>query len=70
MKALPAALFIAALPAFFLFPLRFEIAGSILFTAGFAAIALCDYGRKARLIARPAPVAVMTTAKERFGLAA
>ena len=73
MKTLPAIAFIAALGAFFLFPLSFEIAGSALFAAGFAAIACCDYSRRSRTLDLP-PVAAAVTADlrrtERFGLAA
>jgi hypothetical protein len=71
MKTVPAFMFIAALGAFLLFPLSFEIAGSALFAAGFIAIALCDYSRRNRPLALPA-VAAMVSARrsERFGLAA
>jgi hypothetical protein len=73
MKTLPAFAFIAALGAFLFFPLSFEIAGSALFAAGFAAIALCDYSRRARPLQLPAVAAVVTAEvrrTERFGLAA
>ena len=73
MKTLPALAFIAALAAFLLFPLNFEIAGSILFAAGLATIAFCDYARSYP------PLRVSAAAKagvpagprtERLGLAA
>jgi hypothetical protein len=70
MKAFPALAFVAALFAFVLFPLRFEIAGSILFAAGFVAIAFCDYSRGSRPLRVRASVAVTASRKERFGLAA
>ena len=70
MKALPALTFVAATFAFFLLPLRFEIAASILSTAGLMAIAVCDYSRTKRPLRVSAPTAVTPTRKERFGLAA
>jgi hypothetical protein len=71
MKTIPALTFIAALGAFVLFPLSFEIAGSVLFAAGFVAIALCDYSRRTRPLELPAVAAVVTARRtERFGLAA
>lgn len=71
MKTLPAFAILAALGAFLLFPLRFEIGGSLLFAAGVAAIAFSDYSRRARALVLP-PVAAEVTARrvERFGLAA
>jgi hypothetical protein len=71
MKTLPAVMFIAALGAFVLFPLSFEVAASVLFSAGFAAIAFCDYSRRTRPLDLP-PVAAVVSARrtERFGLAA
>jgi hypothetical protein len=70
MKALPSLAFIAALFAFLLLPFSFEIAGSMLFAAGFAAIAFCDYSRIARPLRVPVSVAVTSSRRERFGLAA
>ena len=70
MKTFPALAFVAALVAFVLFPLRFEIAGSILFAAGFVAIAFSDYTRISRPLRVHAPVAATSSRKERFGLAA
>ena len=70
MKALPALVFVAALVAFFLLPFRFEIAGPMLFAAGFMAIALSDYTRVSRPLPIRAPVIVASSRKERFGLAA
>ena len=71
MKTLPVLTITAALGALLLSPLSFEIAVSALFTAGFIAIAFCDYSRRTRPLALPA-VAAMVTARrtERFGLAA
>ena len=70
MKTLPALTFIAALAAFVLLPLNFEVTASLLFAAGFAAIFLSDYSRVARSLRQPIPVAVHSPRKERFGLAA
>jgi hypothetical protein len=70
MKALPAIAFLPAIFAFLLFPLRFEAAGSLLFAAGFAAIAFCDYGRTRTALRVPATVGLAAPRKERFGLAA
>ena len=73
MKALPALAFVAAFSAFVLFPFRFEIAGSMLFAAGFMAIALHDYTRGSRLLCVPAhgaPSVLASARAERFGLAA
>jgi hypothetical protein len=73
MKAIPALAFVAAFPAFVLFPLRFEIGGSLLFTAGVVAIALHDYTRGSRRLRVPARAALdsaPSTGRERFGLAA
>ncbi len=71
MKTLPAIAFIAALGAFVLFPLSFEIGGSLLFAAGVASIVFSDYSRRMRTLALP-PVAAQVAARrtERFGLAA
>lgn len=71
MKSLPAFAFLAALAAFVLFPVNFAVAGSILFTAGVAAIVFTDYAR----VSRPLPLAagparVQATRGERFRLAA
>ena len=73
MKTLPALGFLAALVAFLIFPLSVEVTGSLLFAAGFAAIAISDYTRRSRALALPvAPVVAMPAApsRERFGLAA
>ena len=59
---------IAALAGFLFFPLSFEITISVLFAAGFAAIALSDYSRTTR--PRMIPVGVRSSRKERGGLAA
>jgi hypothetical protein len=66
MKALPTLALLAAFFAFLVLPLDFEIAGSALFAAGFAAIVVTDYSRRLR----PLPVVVGSTRRERFGLAA
>ena len=71
MKTIPSLTFIAALGAFLLFPVSFEIAGSALFAAGFVAIAFCDYSRRARPLELPAVAAIVAARRtERFGLAA
>ena len=72
MKTLPTLAFLAALVAFVVFPFNFEVGGSLLFAAGFAAITLQDYRRTARLLPLPITASVVATSsrKERFGLAA
>lgn len=73
MKTLPALGFLAALVAFLIFPLRAEVTGSLLFAAGFAAIVISDYARRARPPRVPlARVLALPTAprRERFELAA
>jgi hypothetical protein len=73
MKTLPAVGFLAALVALLVFPLSVEVTGSVLFAAGFAAIAFSDYARRAQ---RPPVACARTMAlppaerRERFGLAA
>jgi hypothetical protein len=71
MKTFAAIAFVIALPAFILLPFRFEIAGSVLFAAGFAAIMVADYTRTLRSLRIPMRAAVPVQGrKERFGLAA
>jgi hypothetical protein len=71
MKTLPALTFIAALGAFVILPVSFEVAGSALFAAGFFSIALSDYSRRTRPLQLPAVAAVVSARRtERFGLAA
>ena len=71
MKSLPAIAFIAALGAFVVLPLNFEIGGSALFAAGFLAIMISDYSRRTRALRMPAVAAVVSARRtERFGLAA
>ena len=72
MKTLPTFAFLAALVAFVVFPLSFEIGGSLLFAAGFVAITFHDYRRTAWPLMLPvtAPVVMNTSRKEKFGLAA
>ena len=70
MKAFLASSFIAALIAFLFTPLNFETAGSALFAAGFAAIAISDYARRLRPLRISAAEGVTLPRKERFGLAA
>ena len=70
MKALSALALVAAPVAFVFSPLSFEISVSLLFAAGFAAIAYTDYARTSRPVRIPATVGVITERKERFGLAA
>lgn len=62
---------IAALVAFVLSSASFEAAVSLFATAGFAAIAIGDYSRKARsLTGRLSPAGVAADRTERLGLAA
>lgn len=72
MKTLPALPFIAALAAFILFPVNFEIAVSLLVAAGLTTIMISDYSRSHRSFAiRIAPrSAAVALDKERLGLAA
>lgn len=73
MKLIPA-LFLAALAAFFVFPLPFEWSVSALATAGLLAIAGSDYHRRMRPLRTAAATAAaalpLAERKERFGLAA
>ena len=70
MKAIPALAFVAALFAFLLFPLRFEMAGSILFAAGLAIIVVSDYRRMSRPVRVPVGDPAIHSPREKFGLAA
>jgi hypothetical protein len=72
MKTLPAVTFFAAIAAFLLLPLSFEVATSLVFAAGFGAIAFSDYSRRLRplTVSAPSAAAVATSRTERFGLAA
>ena len=70
MKTISTLALISAFAAFLLVPLSFEISVSLLFAAGFTAIALTDYARTMRPLRVPAAVAVMPARKEKFGLAA
>ena len=70
MKTLLASVLIAALGAFALSVLSFEVAVSLAFAAGFAAIVACDYGRASRSLAIAVPAAVVAARTERLGLAA
>lgn len=70
MKAILPLTFVAALVAFVLFPINFEIAGSILTAAAIAAIAVCDYSQTTRRRPVSARVAVAIPHQEKFGLAA
>ena len=70
MKTLFASAFIAALMTFLFAPLNFETAGSLLFAAGFAAIAISDYTRRLRPLRAAVSEPAMISRKERFGLAA
>jgi len=71
MKTLPALGFLAALVAFLIFPVSFEVTGSLLFAGGFVAIAISDYARRTRPLAVPhASVVARPPCRERFGLAA
>jgi hypothetical protein len=70
MKTLSTLALISAFAAFLLVPLSFEISVSLLFAAGFTAIAFTDYARTMRSLRVPAPVPVTSVRKEKFGLAA
>jgi hypothetical protein len=70
MKTFPALAFIVALFAFVIFPVNFEIAGSLLFAAGLSAIIFSDYTRMTRPLRVPVSSAVTPARRERFGLAA
>jgi hypothetical protein len=70
MKTISVLALTAAFAAFPFVPLSFEISFSLLFAAGFATIALTDYARTMRPVRVPAPIEVITTRKEKFGLAA
>ena len=48
MKTYPIIAFLAALVAFVFSPLSFEVAGSILFAAGFGCVLIGDYSRRTR----------------------
>jgi len=66
MKTLPIITFLAALVALPLLPFTFEVAASILFAAGFAAILAADYTQKPRLEMAPiAPVFTIPPAAHR-----
>jgi len=70
MKTISALALTAAFTAFLLVPLSFEISVSLLFAAGFTAIAFTDYARTLRPLRVPAAAEVTTVRKEKFGLAA
>jgi hypothetical protein len=72
MKTLPALSFLAALVAFVVLPLNFEISGSLLFSAGLAAILIADYTRPVRAprLATCTAAVAASGRSERFGLAA
>lgn len=70
MKTLSGILIIAALAAFLLLPIGFEIAMSVLFAIGFAAVVGADYSRRPQMARVATAVAVASQSKERFGLAA
>ena len=70
MKTISTLALISAFAAFLLVPLSFEISVSLLFAAGFTAIALTDYARTMRPLRVSAPIPVTTVRKEKFGLAA
>jgi hypothetical protein len=74
MKTLPAVTFVAAIAAFLLLPLSFEVATSLVFATGFGAIAFSDYSRPLQLrpltVSAPNAAAVAAPRTERFGLAA
>ena len=70
MKALFPLSFIAAFFAFLVIPLSFEIAMSLLVSAGFMAITISDYSRSSRVLTTSTTTPLTISRKERFGLAA
>jgi hypothetical protein len=70
MKTLMPLLFVAALVAFLLSPLRFELAVSFLAAAGCLTIVVSDYWPRLRPLRVTHSPRVTVSAKERFGLAA
>lgn len=70
MKVLIPSAFLAALVAFLVFPISFELGGAILAAAGLGAIAVLDYSRAPRALPVPARVAVASSRQEKLGLAA
>ena len=70
MKTFLTSAFIAALITFLVAPLNFEIAGSVLFAAGFASIAISDYTRRLRPMRVALADPLAPARRERFGLAA
>ena len=70
MKALIPLSFVAAIFAFLILPLSFEVAMSLLVSAGFLAITISDYSRSPRVLTASAAGPVTISRKERFGLAA
>ena len=69
MKTLPILALLAAFVAFVLISFSFEIALSVVFATGLAAIVIGDYSRAIRASALR-PVRVVAQRTERFGLAA
>ncbi len=71
MKSLTVIALLAALSAFAVSLLSFEVAVSVIFALGFALILAGDYARASRpLLAEAAVAAVPAPRSERFGLAA
>jgi hypothetical protein len=70
MKHLVPLSFVAAIFAFVILPVSFEIAVSSLVAAGFTSIALADYSRRLRPLPVPATVALTPFRREKLGLAA
>jgi hypothetical protein len=70
MKTLLPLSFIAAIFAFLIFPLSFEVAMSLLVGAGFATIAFSDYSRTSRVLPVATAAGHAIARRERFGLAA
>jgi hypothetical protein len=70
MKTLPSLAFLAAFVAFFVLPLPFEIAGSVLIAAALGAVFLSDYARTRRLQRVYTAPVVARPARERLRLAA
>ncbi len=63
-------LFLAAIVAFFVLPVDFTTMISVLFVAGLAAIAVCDYQRQTRAKRFRTVAALGIPANEHFRLAA
>ena len=71
MKIVPFISFIAALAAFLVLPIRFEVATAVLFGLGFFGVVIADYSRPVRPLRVAGGLgASVRGRRERFGLAA